>query len=95
MFSRLALPFSIEEETFFAPHLTDRERSLAEARTLYRKKLTEFKDRREKSGEILFEETTECEEADAYVFKTRFLCRESIGIERNAGMEEQEIAKAT
>lgn len=95
LFSRLALPFSIEEETFFAPHLTDRERSLAEARALYQKKLAEFKKCREKSGEILFEETTEREEADAYVFKTRFLCRESIGIERNAGMEEQEIAKAT
>ena len=87
LFSRLFLPFSIEEEEFFAPRFENAERDRREAWALYQKKLSEFEKRCGEKGEILFKETSEREEEEAYVFTTRFLCRENIGIERESGME--------
>ena len=95
LFPRLTLPFSIEEETFYASRTEKKDRSVREAQDIYQKKLADFRNSREENGEILFEETEMHEENDSYVFVTRFLCRESIGIERNVGINDGEIAKAT
>lgn len=83
LFSCLTLPFSIENETFYAAERHESRRDISEARALYGEKLAAFRKKYEQSGEILFEETSEREEDDAYYFTTRFLCRENIAVERN------------
>lgn len=95
LFSRLKMPFSVKTESFTPLCVEERRRDKEEARSLYYKRLATWKNEYAENAEFLYEETTESEEKDTYVFVTRFLCREDISSEKVLRMNGWEFDKPT
>lgn len=89
------LPFVIETETFIRQECETVPQDTAQARMTYQKAYENWKKDYAEQAEILFEETDEYETDEFFCFRTRLLCRESIGVEKTACINRDEIVKPT
>lgn len=95
VFSRLKLPFSLKTESFTPLDTVECRRDAQQARAIYDERLAAWKEAYAENAEFLYEETSESEDEEAYVFITRFLCREDISREKVLGMNGWEFDKST